>query len=365
MSDPRRHRPVTLGCLGLLAGLTLVTGCTQGPATPPPTPTGTASTQPVETALTLHPGSSAQETIVAHVLARHLTHRGAPAEVGEATAEPWQRVTGEGAAVVDTLGMMARLAPDEAAGPVPSPTADPSPEPDASPSADEPTASPDAAGPTADAEATESVAPKPVPGGEAAPDAGAVARWAREQLPEGVELLAESSATLRLQAVTTATFARLHELDSLVDLNGQCEDLALAPLAWGKAEAERLSVLAGCAPQEWVDTGDRQPALALVADEAQVALLYGTDPAISHHALVPLEDPDRILPEGRLAVVADPDGLPPEARGAVSEVMQRLDGAQLAELQSLLEGPDPLTPEEAAQYWLVQNGLETRPEGWF
>lgn len=365
MTGAPSRRPARLGLAALAGSLVLLTGCMPPPADPgsPPSATGTASAEPAEPDLLLHPGTSDLEQTVAHVLARHLTHRGVPTEVADPSGQPWTTASGEGAAVVDTLRMAAQTQPEELTGPVPSPTAAPSPSEGEEPEASASPETTDTA--TAEASPTESPSPDPVPAGEAAPDAGAVDALVREQLPEQTEIVGHSSATLRLQAVTTENISTLLELDEITDLNGRCGELALAPQRWGELEAERLEVLAGCTPEALVDTGEREPALALVADEAQLALLYGTDPAITHHGLVPLEDPDRILPEGRLAVVADPDGLPDGVRGAVGEVLQRLDGTQLSELQQLLEGPDPLTTQQAAQYWLAQNGLETPPDGWF
>lgn len=361
MTDRRRAVPLWRGLVLGAGALAMLTGCTQGPATPPPTPVESEEVQVAEPQLTLHPGTTELERIVSAVLARHLTHRGIPAVVADPSTQPWLNAGGERAAVVDTLQMGALLDPDQVTGPVPTPTAAASPEASASPS---PEASPGGEEPPSP-EPTESATPDPVPDGEPAPDAGGVDALVRDQLPDETEFIAQSSGTLRLQAVTTRNLAALKELEELMDLNGQCTDLTLTPQSWGQIQLERLSVLAGCTPETLLDTGDRDPASAVVAGEAGVALLYGVDPAISHHALVPLEDPRRILPEGRLSVVADPQGLPDGARNAISEVLQRLDGTQIADLQALIQGPDPLSAEEAAQYWLVQNGLETAPESWF
>lgn len=366
ISTNRRH-PLILG-VALLTTLAVLTGCTTGAEDPERTATPTATADfSAASSLTLHPGDSELEWIVAHVMARHLTEQGIPTELAEATMEPWATVPEDGVAVVDTLRMAAATDPAEVTGPVPSPTAAPSPSEDASLS-DGATPAPsatDTTTPTATADPSATASPGPVPAGEPAPDAGAVTALVREQLAAPLQIVGESNATLRLQVVTSQNIAGLGELQDLVDLNGQCDELSLAPVSWGELEAERLSVLAGCIPEELVDTGKRDPASALVAGEADLALLYGTDPAITQQALRPLEDADRILPEGRLAVLADPQALPENARRAMEEVLSRLDGTQLAELQQLVQGPDPLSPQNAAQYWLVQNGLEEAPEGWF
>jgi hypothetical protein len=168
-----------------------------------------------------------------------------------------------------------------------------------------------------------------------------------------------------LQAVTTTATAGLYSMEEVGDLNGLCDRMAFTPAGVGARQAERLEVLAGCEPAEWIAPGEDGPAVDLVTGRADVAMLYGTDPAIADHALVPLADPERILPEGRVLLVADPQSVPDDVTGTLGELAGQLSGEQLAELQRLTVGPDALPPDEAAQYWLVTAGLEQAPERWF
>ena len=190
---------------------------------------------------------------------------------------------------------------------------------------------------------------------------------------EAPAVLSSSAGVLRLTAVVTQTTAARLELESITDLNGRCESLtAVAPPALTAAAdpdaatalRARLDRLAGCRPETWLaDTED--PTAAVVADEAQVALLTGTDPEIDASTLVPLEDDGRVLPEGRLTAVGSAATLDDDAEQRIAEVMSALDGDGLRELERLTTGADPLPVAEAAQYWLVDHGLEDAPEDWF
>ena len=72
-----------------------------------------------------------------------------------------------------------------------------------------------------------------------------------------------------------------------------------------------------------------------------------------------------MLPEGRLTAVGSAATLDDDAERRIAEVMSALDGDGLRELERLTTGADPLPLAEAAQYWLVDHGLEDAPEDWF
>ncbi|MDN5692269.1 MAG: hypothetical protein L0G62_00455, partial [Micrococcaceae bacterium] len=188
---------------------------------------------------------------------------------------------------------------------------------------------------------------------------------------DAVAVLGSSAGVLRLSAVVTATTAARLELDALEDLNGRCEGLTAALPAGlvGDPQANaalhaRLDRLAGCRPGTWREE-DASAAAVVVADQAQLGLLSATDPEIPASMLVPLEDPERVLPEGRLAAVGAPDALDDDAQRRIEEVLSALDEDGLRELERITTGADALPPAEAARYWLVDQGLEDVPEGWF
>ncbi|MCT1857667.1 glycine betaine ABC transporter substrate-binding protein [Micrococcus luteus] len=373
MSGPAHRRPTALAASALVLSLALGACARQTDAPPTPSASGTP--------ITVVHGGEGLEAAVAAVLARHLRLHGHAVadEDGVAVEQPaWSAAGGDTVAVVDTLALAVAADPAVALPSPPPPTSTPSSTPtgtEAGPSAD--------AVPTPSATAsTAAPSPTALPVGDPAADAPAAGRVLEALLAgqtaaagtpqdEAPAVLSSSAGVLRLTAVVTQTTAARLELESITDLNGRCESLAaVAPPALTAAAdpaaalRARLDRLAGCRPETWLaDTED--PAAAVVADEAQVALLTGTDPEIDANTLVPLEDDGRVLPEGRLTAVGSAATLDDDAERRIAEVMSALDGDGLRELERLTTGDDPLPPAEAAQYWLVDHGLEDAPEDWF
>ncbi|MCV7684654.1 hypothetical protein M3C39_003365 [Micrococcus luteus] len=373
MSGPAHRRPTALAASALVLSLALGACARQTDAPPTPSASGTP--------ITVVHGGEGLEAAVAAVLARHLRLHGhaVPDEDGVAVEQPaWSAAGGDTVAVVDTLALAVAADPAVALPSPPPPTSTPSSTPtgtEAGPSAD--------AVPTPSATASTAVpSPTALPVGDPAADAQAAGRVLETLLAEETAaagtpqdeapaVLSSSAGVLRLTAVVTQTTAARLELESITDLNGWCESLtAVAPppltAAADAATAlrARLDRLAGCRPETWLaDTED--PSAAVVADEAQVGLLTGTDPEIDANSLAPLEDDGRVLPEGRLTAVGSAATLDDDAERRIAEVMSALDGDGLRELEWLTTGDDPLPVAEAAQYWLVDQGLEDAPEDWF
>ena len=375
MSRPAHRRPTALAASALVLSLALGACARQTDAPPTPSASGTP--------ITVVHGGEGLEGAVAAVLARHLRLHGHAVadEDGVAVEQPaWSAAGGDTVAVVDTLALAAAADPAAALPSPPTPTSTPS----STPTGTEAGTSADAV-PTPSATAsTAAPSPTALPVGDPAADAPAAGRVLETLLAEETAaagtpqaeapaVLSSSAGVLRLTAVVTQTTAARLELESITDLNGRCESLtAVAPpplTAAADADAAtalraRLDRLAGCRPETWLaDTED--PSAALVADEAQVALLTDTDPEIDANTLVPLEDDGRVLPEGRLTAVGSAATLDDDAERRIAEVMSALDGDGLRELERLTTGDDPLPAAEAAQYWLVDHGLEDAPEDWF
>ncbi|MCV7571459.1 hypothetical protein M3F31_003295 [Micrococcus luteus] len=371
MSRPAHRRPTALAASALVLSLALGACARQADAPPTPSPSGTP--------ITVVHGGEGLEPAVAAVLARHLRLHGHAVadEDGVAVEQPaWSAAGGDTVAVVDTLALAAAADPAAALPSPPTPTSTPSSTPTGTET-----------GPSADAVPTASTAapsPTALPVGDPAADAPAAGRVLETLLSEETAaagtpqdevpaVLSSTAGVLRLTAVVTQTTAARLELESITDLNGRCESLtAVAPpplTAAADPDAAtalraRLDRLAGCRPETWLaDT--EHPSAAVVADEAQVALLTGTDPEIDANTLVPLEDDGRVLPEGRLTAVGSAATLDDDAERRIAEVMSALDGDGLRELERLTTGADPLPVAEAAQYWLVDHGLEDAPEDWF
>lgn len=357
-------RPARGWTAAAVALTVVLSGCTPTDAGPGGSAATGASASSTAAPVTIIGGARPEEQLLARVAVRHLQNRGIDAVVGESSTVPWGAAGDRQVAIVDSLAMAAEVAPAALAGPVPTPS--PSPTVTAAPTVGSPTATPsDPAPATPTGHPTATGSPTPLPDGAPAADAAGTTAMVVEHLPEGTEIVGQSAGTLRLQAVTTTATAGLYSMEEVGDLNGLCDRMAFTPAGVGARQAERLEVLAGCEPAEWIAPGEDGPAVDLVTGRADVAMLYGTDPAIADHALVPLADPGRILPEGRVLLVADPQSVPDDVTGTLGELAGQLSGEQLAELQRLTVGPDALPPEEAAQYWLVTAGLEQAPERWF
>lgn len=374
----------------LALGLTACTG--DGEPTGPPAPQG-----PIEVA---HTDAVISEAVAA-VIERHLRNQGHQVADSEAVPQPWTRTDETTVAVVDTLAYALQVAPDQVmpAPPQPTPTASPSSPGTASPSAG-------GAGSSATPSGTPTPTPTPLPNGTSAMSADKVDRLIEQHLAaeatqrreaagsasptpsdgasapasgssssgpsDEVTVFAPSAGTLRLTALVTATTASRLGLERIDDLNVLCEPLTAAARVDVNSEArseatrllrERLDRLAGCRPHAWrpaysAVTGD------LVYDRAQVGFAYGIDPALEDDALVALTDSGRVLPEGRMSVLGEAEHIPKATRDEIKEVMGRMDSDGLTALQELVSGPDALSPDEAAQYWLVDRGLEDAPDGW-
>lgn len=371
MSRPAHRRPAALAASAL--ALSLALGACARQADAPPTPS--ASGAPI----TVVHGGEGLEAAVAAVLARHLRLHGHAVadEDGVAVEQPaWSAAGGDTVAVVDTLALAAAADPAAALPSPPTPTPTPTPTGTEAGTSTGTVPTPSATASTA------APSPTALPVGDPAADAPAAGRVLETLLAgqtaaagtpqdEAPAALSSSAGVLRLTAVVTQTTAARLELESITDLNGRCESLtAVAPPALTSAAdaatalRARLDRLAGCRPETWLaDTED--PTAAVVADEAQVALLTGTDPEIDANTLIPLEDDGRVLPEGRLTAVGSAATLDDDAERRIAEVMSALDGDGLRELERLTTGADPLPVAEAAQYWLVDQGLEDAPEDWF
>lgn len=401
--------PVPAGRLrgrrGLAFGATLALALgTAGCGTEDPSASAPSTGEPVRV---VH-GPGQAETAAAAVVARHLARAGHPVTVADQPeAAAWSAAGGDTVAIVDTLALALAADPeavlpqedpeDEAARasavPTPSPATLTPLDPDlpprvpASPSAAAASPTPLAdVGPAADTEAVRAivdavlaraaaggaVAVPPSPSEGTSPSGGASAAAASAP-PDAPRVLSSSAGELRLAPILSAGTAARLKLDSVDDLNGRCEELAAAlpaALADGPGGERavalltaRLDASAGCRPAEWSVQAD--PAgPALVRDEVGLAIDHSVDPDVPPHGLAVLEDGAGVLPAGRVAVVGSPRALDDGVEAVLQEVMTALDEDGLRDLARVSTGPDALSPDDAAQYWLVTEGLEEAPEDW-
>lgn len=385
---PRGRRVLALGAAAALA--LGAAGCGSDDDAGAAPPTG----EPVRV---VH-GPGDAETAVAAVVARHLTRAGHPVTLADAPdAAAWSAAGGRTVAIVDTLtlalaadpeAVLPQEDPEEEAArasavPTPSPATLEPIDPAAPPTA---LADPD---PAADTEAVRAIVDaaleRTAAGGDlAAPPSASVspppsgaASSAAPASPSAAEdaprVLSSSAGELRLAPILTSGTAARLRLESVEDLNGRCADMAAAlPAALEEAPGgervralltARLDAWAGCRPAEWAVQPD--PAgPALLRDEVALAIDHAVDPDVPPNGLVVLEDGGRVLPAGRVAVVGSPGALDDGVEGVLQQVMAALDEDGLRDLARVTTGPDALPADEAAQYWLVSEGLEEAPEDW-
>ncbi len=98
---------------------------------------------------------------------------------------------------------------------------------------------------------------------------------------------------------------------------------------------------------------------ALLDDEAQVVLAFGTDGQISGHDLVILEDDMGLWPPYNVAPVISMDVLSayPEIEEMFNAVTESLTDEVLSSLNWMVDGDEKMEPEDVAQQYLEENGF--------
>lgn len=98
---------------------------------------------------------------------------------------------------------------------------------------------------------------------------------------------------------------------------------------------------------------------ALVNDEAQVVVAFGTDGQIAGYDLVVLEDDKGLWPPYHVAPVVRQETLDayPQIADILNELAPLLTGEVMADLNWKVDGPDAMEPEDVARDFLTENGL--------
>ncbi len=197
------------------------------------------------------------------------------------------------------------------------------------------------------------------------------------------ELLAPSAATQPASLAITTVTAEQEDIDTAPDaasesVEAACDGLELGAsrsLATGapggdstevdsaRSVEEALITDYDCEPESVVVAEDDDLISQLVRGEIDGALVPSTHPGIVDHALIALDDTEEAFPEEQFVPVAAAE-IAEETPDITGEVAQRLDDDAVVTIRRLLEGPDALTPAQAAEYWLVEEGLIAEPEGW-
>ncbi|GAA1245630.1 osmoprotectant transport system substrate-binding protein [Microbacterium phyllosphaerae] len=160
----------------------------------------------------------------------------------------------------------------------------------------------------------------------------------RKAVPEGLQVLDQSSATDEDSYVVTKAFAQKYGVTSIADLadvpvplilggNSEGEDRPNGPLGL-KAS---YGVDVAFAPIE--DGGGPLTVKALVDDQVQLAIIYTASPSMSSSDLVALEDPAGLFLASHVVPLASSD-LPDDAADVIDRVNAALTPEILVELNT-------------------------------
>jgi len=174
-------------------------------------------------------------------------------------------------------------------------------------------------------------------------------------LPEGLQVLDQSSATDQDSYNVTAEFAEANGLESIADLAG-VEGLILG----GNPElAERPYGPAGLqevygVTVEFQATGETTVE-SLLEGVVNIANVYSADPRIGENDLVTLADPEGLFLASNVVPIASAD-LPQAAVDVINAVSAALtpEGLVALNVQSRV---DQLSSAEIATQWLTENGF--------
>jgi osmoprotectant transport system substrate-binding protein len=174
-------------------------------------------------------------------------------------------------------------------------------------------------------------------------------------LPEGLQVLDQSSATDQDSYNVTREFADANNLASIADLAGVsglvlggAPELQERP--YGPAGLESVYGVTVAFEATGETTVD-----SLIAGVVNVANVYSADPRIGENDLVTLADPEGLFRASNVVPLASAD-LPQEAIDVINEVSAALTAEGLVSLnvQSTVE---QLSTAEIATRWLTENGF--------
>lgn len=175
-------------------------------------------------------------------------------------------------------------------------------------------------------------------------------------LPEDLDTLDASPAQNKDALVVTRATAARYGLSTIADLAEHCGQLSFG-VPEGFPErgygSSGLRNLYDCVPGEFVQEDDQSALVGkLISEEVDVADVYTASSAISTNNLVVLEDPQANFIAQQLVPVVRADELPSTAMDAINSVSGSLDTDDLRFLDQLMQGEDPVEPEDAARFWL-------------
>ncbi|WP_166429927.1 glycine betaine ABC transporter substrate-binding protein [Nesterenkonia sphaerica] len=185
---------------------------------------------------------------------------------------------------------------------------------------------------------------------------------------EQAELFDPTAAVLRSSLHLTSVTAERAGIEDddeedLSALSDECADLVVGVSSAVPGAGSALEETYDCTPEELRSENESTLVELLITAEIDAAVFSASHPSALEHALVSLPDARSAFPQEQYAPVVSlriADDVP----GVVEEVSQALDDEALVTLRRLIDGDDGLQPEDAATYWLVEEGLLAEPDNW-
>lgn len=182
------------------------------------------------------------------------------------------------------------------------------------------------------------------------------------------ELFEPTAAILRNDVHLTSITAEEvgvegEEETDLDQLASDCGDLVFGASKELPDAPGLLAAVYDCDPDELRTEDENTLVELLITAEIDAALLTTSHPGAADHALVSVDDVRRAFPEDQYAPVIS-SRVVEDVPGVVQEISEALDDEAMLTIRRLIYGDDALEPEDAATYWLVEEGLLAEPENW-
>src|SRR5690625_2239034 len=185
---------------------------------------------------------------------------------------------------------------------------------------------------------------------------------------DDAQLLTPAPAVLHssmlITSITAADLGAEPDDDpTLESLGTHCSDLTIGVRTGHTASQDLLSEVYDCDPQQWVVEEEDALIEGLITAELDAALMSSSHPAAAEHALTSLEDSQRAFTHDQYAPVVA-SRVAERVPDVVADISAALDEEALLTLRRLIRGEQGLTPQEAAEYWLVENEVIAEPQVW-
>ena len=181
-----------------------------------------------------------------------------------------------------------------------------------------------------------------------------------EALPEGTIALGESEAENKDVLVVNKSLAQQHGLETMSDLKPVAGELTLAgPAEWKSRYigVPGLEDLYGLTFKKFqvFDAGGPLTLAALEGGQAEVGMMFSSDPVITEKDFVSLTDDQGLfLPANILPVIRESKASP-EVRKVLNQVSDALTMEALLEMNGQVSQGDDIA--KIAEGWRAQNGL--------